>query len=92
MLVLCMSWLYTLRLIFWGRVPSHYQNLVRTILSVFIAAGLPLALVTILLAVTSGKAQSDDQTGSTIMIAIFTIIGVLCQVSTVIWLLRYRKE
>jgi hypothetical protein len=90
--IFSLSWGYWFRLIFWDRVPLNYQNLVRTVLSALLIAELPLAIVAAFMAITQGKPLTDDQVAATIMIGMFTVIGVLCQISTVIWLLRYRKE
>lgn len=90
--IFSLSWGYWFRLIFWGRVPPSYQNLVRTVLSAVLIAELPLAAAAAFMAVTQGVPQSGDQVAETIMIGIFTAAGTLCQISTVIWLLRYRKE
>lgn len=92
MILVAMSSGYWGRLIFWGRVAPRYQDKVRTALIAFLATGLPLAGVTLLLAATQGDIQSTDTSRDTIFIACFTAFGVLCQISTVIWLLRYRQE
>lgn len=87
-----LTWRYTIRLIFWGRVPPRYQDMVRTALTIFIACGLPLAAITIFFVATQVDIRSSDAKGDTLLILWSTVIGVLCQISTIIWLLRYRKE
>lgn len=96
MLIFCGLMGYWFRLIFWGRVPQRYKNMVRAALSAFLATGLPLAAVTMFLAAAQGDIQLPDDPVyhrlAPVLVTVFTIIGALCQISTVIWLLRYRKE
>lgn len=90
--ILSMSWGYTFRLIFWGRVPPRYQNLVRNLLSAFMAVELPLAAIAVFLFTTLNSVPPSNHAADRILITVFTVFGTLCQISTVIWLLRYRKE
>ena len=95
MFILCMSWFFIARLIFWGRISPAYQVMVRNLLSAFVAVELPMALITMFLVVTQSPMQLPDDPAyhvAPVLVTVFTILGALCQISTVIWLLRYRKE
>lgn len=92
MFIFCGLCGYWFRLIFWGRVPPRYQDMVRTTLTVFVTTGPLLAAVAVFLVATQGNVQSSDTWADTFFIRCFTAYGALCQISSVIWLLRYRKE
>lgn len=96
MLIFCGLMGYWFRLIFWGRVSPRYQNMVRIVLTTLLATGLPLAVVTIFSVVTLGDSPFPEDPiymhSGPLIAAIFTTIGALCQISTVIWLMRYRTE
>lgn len=90
--VFALSLGYLFRLIFWRRIPSPYQALVRNLLSLILCAEIALAVVTIFLLTTQGNVQPVGGESSSIVVVVFTSLGTLCQISTVIWLLRYRRE
>lgn len=92
MFLISASWAYGFRPIFWTSVPAYYQNLIRTILSLFMAAELLMAIVTVPLLLTQPNSNTEDELTGSILITVFAIAGIVCQISTVIWLLRYRKE
>lgn len=89
---LALSLGYVSRLIFWDRVQPRYQALTRNVLSLILCVELALAIVTIFFVTTSGSIKPVGGESSTGTVMWFTIPGVLCQISTVIWLLRYRRE
>lgn len=84
--------IYAFRLIFWSRIPPLFQNLMRGLLSLILCAELVLAVVVIYLVAMQGHARPPGGPGDTFAIVSFTAMGVLCQISTVVWLLRYRRE
>lgn len=83
---------YVFRLIFWAKVPATYQALVRTLLSAILCAEVVFSAIAAFLLATQGDIRPTGGDGATIMVTIFTAIGVLCQISTIIWLVRYRRE
>ncbi|MBB6253244.1 hypothetical protein [Nitrospirillum iridis] len=84
--------LYAFRLIFWGRVPAQSQNLIRTLLTLVLCAEVIAAVIALLLAMTQPDGDPVGGQGREIMVIFFTVFGGLCQIGTVVWLLRYRKE
>lgn len=91
-LVFALSLGYAFRLIFWGKVPPHDQALARNLLSLILCAEIVLAVVALYLRATQGDVQPADGAAGMVVATVFTVAGVLCQISTVIWLLRYRRE
>lgn len=85
--ILAFAILFAIRLVFWSRISSMMQNIVRAfvtivmILSVFANFGL-LGLTLF------GSIQGNESTGA----VVFTIIGAITQIATVIWLIKYRRE
>ena len=74
--------MYLFRLIFWKKVPERRQAQVRG----FVTAVLSLEVLCASLAIVL-----LTSTGGVTAIA-FTILGALCQIATVTWLVRYRHE
>ncbi|TWB21734.1 MULTISPECIES: hypothetical protein [Nitrospirillum] len=83
------SWalVFGFRLIFWGRVPSQTQGLVRLLLSAIFAVEVVATIVALGLLFTQ-----PGGVGGSVLVTVFTLAAALCQISTIIWLLRYRKE
>lgn len=81
---LIFSWLlmYVVRLIFWRRVPERGQAQARG----FVISVLVLELV------VAGAAITLLTSSGGVVAAAFTCLGALCQIATVTWLIRYRKE
>lgn len=84
--------LYAFRLIFWGRVSPHVQNLVRNALTLLLCIEVAAAAVALFLMITAPDAPPLGGSSRTIMIVCFTVPAVLCQIATLTWLIRYRKE
>ncbi|WP_186457559.1 hypothetical protein [Nitrospirillum amazonense] len=84
--------LYAFRLIFWGRIPRHYQNLTRTVLSLIMCGEVLLTAYALFLVSTQPRGDIVGGESSSIIILWFTILATLCQIGTIIWLVRYRKE
>lgn len=82
--------LYAFRIIFWNHVPERWQNLTRNLVILTLCAELMLAAVAVLLVATQGNISAPS--GGTFIAIWFTGCGVLCQISTALWLLRYRRE
>ncbi|MDG3439578.1 hypothetical protein [Nitrospirillum amazonense] len=74
-------------LIFWGRVPSQTQGLVRLLLSAIFAVEVVATIVALGLPFTQPGGG-----GGSVLVTVFTLATALCQISTIIWLLRHRKE
>jgi hypothetical protein len=79
--------LFAMRLIFWPLAPAPLRSSVRLLLSGLIALSIPLAVVALWLAF------SGTQTVHHYFIPVyFSIIALLCQIGSVLWLIRYRHE
>lgn len=81
---LLFSWLlmYIFRLIFWRRVPEHRQAQARG----FVTAVLVVEVV------VTGLAIALLMSGADVVAVASTGVAAVCQIATVIWLVRYRKE
>ncbi|MDE1150609.1 MAG: hypothetical protein PW843_29010 [Azospirillaceae bacterium] len=79
------SWLlvFGFRLIFWGKVPAPGQHLVRTVLIGIFAVEIVCAVAALALLFTGP---------GSVLVTVFTLAGVLCQISTIVWLIRHRQE
>lgn len=85
-LVLAFAIGFLVRLVFWPRISREAQALVRTaITTVFMAS----ILVTAVLVVACLHGLSARP--APIEMTAFTIMSVLCQIATVVWLARYRS-
>lgn len=82
--VFVFSWLlmYIFRLIFWRKVPEHRQAQARGFVTAILVSELIAAGVAVALLASSGG----------VVAAAFTGLGALCQIATVTWLVRYRRE
>ena len=82
--------LFTLRLIFWSRSPPALQSALRTAFTALFGATVVLSAVAVVFAfvVTSHGGLHAEP----VFIACFTALAALCQIGSVIWLLRYRQE
>ena len=81
---------YLFRFIFWRRIPERTQGRVRAFVTGVFALEFLLALAVVAFFATTASAsgsngQLDESLGS-------IIVGELCQIATVTWLLRYRRE
>lgn len=83
---------YMFRLIFWDKAPDRYRGPIRNCLGLIFFVEPILAIVAVLARFTQGNVQVVGGDSGTAVVTIFTVFGVLCQISTVIWLLRYRRE
>ena len=82
--------LFTLRLIFWSRSPPALQSALRTAFTAFFGATVILSAVAVVFAfiVTARGGPHAEP----VFIGCFTTFAALCQIGSVIWLLRYRQE
>ena len=76
---------FAVRLVFWNRVSADLQALVRAVLSLVLATELIAAVVALGMAPWQGAHGAGLATW-------FTVLGVICQIATLIWLVRYRPE
>lgn len=83
---------YVFRLIFWDRVSQRHQDFVRKFVSLIFCTEIILAAAGVFLRLTQANVQGTHDKSGTIVMTVFLIFGLLCQISTVIWLLRYRRE
>ncbi len=82
--------LFTLRLIFWSRSPPALQSALRLAFTVFFGLTVVLSAVAVVYAfVVTGRGGPHAEP---VFIACFTALAALCQIGSVIWLLRYRQE
>ncbi|MDZ5645721.1 hypothetical protein [Nitrospirillum sp. BR 11828] len=83
---------YLYRLIFYSRVQPAIQNLVRC----FLTAIFSIELIGFCAALAAFYLQwstfPPPDVGDRILVTTFTVFTVVCQIGTVLWLLRYRKE
>ncbi len=79
--------LFSMRLIFWQPVTPIFRRLVRLIISMILAANIPLSLLSLVLAsqLPSTVQHTDMPIGA-------SILAVLCQPLSALWLFRYRQE
>ncbi|WP_145733434.1 hypothetical protein [Nitrospirillum pindoramense] len=82
--------LYSPRLIFWEKVPARFQEVVRNaIISIFI---MEIIATIAVLSLFFANLQVSAGGGERFVAVYDTSLAALCQISTIIWLLRYRKE
>ena len=82
--------LFAARLIFWSRSPPRLQSLVRAAITALFCLTVVLTVVTVVWAVfVMARGGPHAQP---VLIGAFTTFAALCQVGSVIWLLRYRQE
>jgi hypothetical protein len=78
---------FAMRLLFWSRTPPGLRRLVRFLICAIVAAEIPLALLGLVLAWRLPPTLHDAD------LAIwFSILAVLCQPLSVLWLARYRRD
>lgn len=85
--ILAFGILYSIRLIFWSKIPFIMQNLVRTCVTMTMILSV-VANFSLLGLTLFGPTQRSESIGP----LYFTIIGALSQISTIIWLVKYRHE
>lgn len=79
--------MFTARLVFWIRIPQHVQSLVRGIMTGIFALSL-VGTAALLVGCTVGTGARGSPGG----FLTFTVLAALCQIATLIWLVRYRNE
>lgn len=77
--------LFAVRLIFWPRSSPQLRALTRRLLTGFLIVSFLEAIAAAVFPAVYGATSA-----STIVI-LFAILAVLCQVGTVVWLVRYRR-
>lgn len=77
--------LFLTRLIFSDKRSPDLQGVVRTIVSIVLMIEVAAALVAAALMFTGANAVSS-------FLYYFIVIALLCQISSVLWLVRYRAE
>ncbi len=80
---------FVYRLIFWNKVSPRAQNMVRVFLACVLEVGV---LISILAIVFTLKATSAGSGTRLILPIMFSATSAICQIASVTWLLRYRRE
>jgi hypothetical protein len=80
---------FTARLIFWDRTPPNVKALVRLLITALMGLEVLLAALAVVLTVTDWSAFGPHYG---FFIGWFTFFAALCQIGSVIWLLKYRRE
>lgn len=78
---------FAVRLVFWTRMSRDIQSLVRTAITAIFA--LSILMTMILAAICLYRLGSGAASAG---MTAFTILSALCQIATIIWLVRYRAE
>lgn len=86
-LLLAFAILFAVRLVFWSRIPVATQALVRTAITGIFALSLAVSMILLLICVIGINGLPVP-----IAMVVFTALATLCQISAVIWLIRYRSE
>ena len=82
--------LFAMRLIFWSRSPPALQGAVRLAFTALFGATVVLSAVAVVVAfIVTGRGGPHAEP---VFIGCFTALAALCQIGSVIWLLRYRQE
>ena len=76
---------FALRLIFWPRSSPQLRAFTRRLLTGFLIVSFLEAIAAVVLPAVYGA------TSASIIVIPSAIIAVLCQIGTVIWLVRYRR-
>ena len=87
MFILAFAVGFAMRLIFWPPAPPSLRQIVRLLISVVLAAEIPLALLGLALAW-----QLPPGTRHAVLPLYFSVLAVLCQPVAALWLARYRRE
>ncbi|MEA1649112.1 hypothetical protein UAJ10_08775 [Nitrospirillum sp. BR 11164] len=87
---LSLGFLY--RLIFSARVSASLQALVRQFITLIFILEVIGAVVALVLFYVQWSVSPPPDDGDRAIVSIFMVFTCLCQIPTVIWLLRYRKE
>ena len=82
--------LFAMRLIFWSRSPPSLQAAVRTAFTALFGLTVLLSAVAVVYALLVTRRGGPH--AQPVFIGCFTALAVLCQIGSVIWLLRYRRE
>ena len=88
--LLTWTFLYLIRLIFWEKMSERRQAQMRAIVTGLLTLEvLTTVLVAVLLMAGAGRSSTDPSATT----AIWTcVVAALCQIATVTWLVRYRRE
>jgi hypothetical protein len=81
--------IFTCRLIFWERSPPLLRDAVRALLTAVMAVTAGLGVAALVLAVAL---LSHIAVRGAIFVGVFATLAALCQIGSVTWLLRYRRE
>ncbi|MGI4747801.1 MAG: hypothetical protein ACRYGI_17500 [Janthinobacterium lividum] len=85
--ILAFAVLFSIRLIFWSKISGTIQDVVRKLITLVMLLSV-IANVGLLGLTIFGSMQRNESTGA----FIFTVIGAISQIATVIWLVKYRNE
>jgi hypothetical protein len=83
--------IFSCRLIFWPRSPLPLKNFVRAALTCLVAILLVLGPTALVLAIAVVHSRGP-MSGGAIFVGAFSTFAVLCQIGSVIWLVKYRRE
>lgn len=87
MFILAFAMSFSARLMFWPPVPAKLRAFVRTTISVVFAISFVASVAGVILIWKIPAALNDKE-----IPIIFSVLALLCQPCTVLWLLRYRTE
>ena len=82
--------LFAMRLIFWSRSPPALQAAVRTAFTALFGLTVILSAVAVVYALF--VTHHGGPHAEPLFITCFTALAALCQIGSVIWLMRYRRE
>ncbi len=83
--------LFASRLVFWNRSPPALQQFVRSALTILLCGALGLAAVALVLASGVVAGERSPRVHPVFLIGVAGL-AALCQVGTIVWLLKFRRE
>ncbi len=78
---------FAMRLIFWPSAPPALRRAVRALLTAIFALSMPLAVFALVQSLTLPQSAKHS-----FVAVIFSIFALLCQIGSLTWLLRYRRQ
>jgi hypothetical protein len=78
---------FSIRLLFWPRARTGLRTLVRLLVTSIFTLEILASLLAVLLAW-----QLPSTTRNIFLPHTFSVLGILCQLATTVWLVRYRSE
>jgi hypothetical protein len=77
---------FATRLIFWPRAAASLRHGVRVLTSLIFLLGVPASVISLVIALTLPLAKHTS------LPVYFSVLALLCQIGSVLWLVRYRQE